>query len=80
MPVAGLLTGRSPRSHWSILYELPQAWEETTGPREGEGSAFYRHFYMGLLREDGTPLRPEPRYALVRLAALRRARPPETTG
>jgi hypothetical protein len=31
------------------------------------------------LREDGTPLRAEPRYALVRLAALRRRRPPEAT-
>lgn len=30
------------------------------------------------LRADGSPLRPDPRYALVRLAALSsRARPPE---
>ena len=24
-------------------------------PPEAEGSSYYRHFYMGLLREDGTP-------------------------
>ena len=23
--------------------------------REAEGSSYYRHFYMGLLREDGSP-------------------------
>src|SRR5207253_359058 len=28
-----------------------------TRHREAEGSAYYRHFYMGLLREDGTPKR-----------------------
>lgn len=27
----------------------------TTRHREAEGSSYYRHFYMGLLREDGTP-------------------------
>ena len=27
----------------------------TTRHREAEGSAYYRHFAMGLLREDGTP-------------------------
>jgi hypothetical protein len=31
------------------------AWEATTRHREAEGSSYYRHFYMGLLREDGTP-------------------------
>jgi beta-xylosidase len=52
---AELLIGRSPRIHWYSLYDLPQAWEATTRHREAEGSAYYRHFYMGLLREDGTP-------------------------
>jgi beta-xylosidase len=37
------------------LFDLPQAWPATTRHREAEGSSYYRHFYMGLLREDGTP-------------------------
>jgi beta-xylosidase len=54
---AELLIGRSPRVHWYSLYDLPRAWPATTRHREAEGSAYYRHFYMGLLREDGTPKR-----------------------
>ena len=52
---AELLRGRVPRIHWYSLYDLPQAWPATTRHREAEGSSYYRHFYMGLLREDGTP-------------------------
>jgi beta-xylosidase len=52
---AELLTGRAPRIHWYSLYDLPRAWEATTRHREAEGSSYYRHFYMGLLREDGSP-------------------------
>jgi len=52
---AELLLGRVPRLHWYSLYDLPRAWEATTRHREAEGSSYYRHFYMGLLREDGTP-------------------------
>ncbi|WP_018261711.1 glycosyl hydrolase [Methylobacterium sp. WSM2598] len=52
---AELLIGRTPRIHWYSLYDLPQAWGATTRHREAEGSSYYRHFYMGLLREDGTP-------------------------
>lgn len=52
---AELLIGRAPRIHWYSLYDLPQAWGATTRHREAEGSSYYRHFYMGLLREDGTP-------------------------
>lgn len=54
---AELLIGRAPRIHWYSLYDLPRAWPATTRHREAEGSAYYRHFYMGLLREDGTPKR-----------------------
>jgi beta-xylosidase len=54
---AGLLSGRSPRIHWYSLYDLPRAWPATTRHREAEGSSYYRHFYMGLLREDGSPKR-----------------------
>jgi beta-xylosidase len=63
---AELLLGRVPRIHWYSLYDLPRAWNATTRHREAEGSSYYRHFYMGVLREDGTP-KPAadvlPRYA-----------------
>ncbi len=52
---AELLVGRSERIHWYSLYDLPRSWPATTRHREAEGSSYYRHFYMGLLREDGTP-------------------------
>ncbi|GJE03309.1 glycosyl hydrolase [Methylobacterium isbiliense] len=52
---AALLVGRTPRIHWYSLYDLPQAWGATTRHKEAEGSSYYRHFYMGLLREDGSP-------------------------
>ncbi|SHI36781.1 Beta-xylosidase [Roseomonas rosea] len=52
---AELLIGKAPRIHWYSLYDLPQAWGATTRHREAEGSSYYRHFYMGLLREDGSP-------------------------
>jgi beta-xylosidase len=61
---AALLIGRSPRIHWYSLYDLPRAWPATTRHREAEGSSYYRHFYMGLLREDGSP-----KLALKRFAA-----------
>jgi beta-xylosidase len=54
---AELLIGRAERIHWYSLYDLPRAWPATTRHREAEGSSYYRHFYMGLLREDGTPKR-----------------------
>jgi beta-xylosidase len=52
---AELLRGRVQRIHWYSLYDLPRTWEATTRHREAEGSSYYRHFHMGLLREDGTP-------------------------
>jgi beta-xylosidase len=52
---AALLVGRTPRIHWYSLYDLPQSWGATTRHREAEGSSYYRHFCMGLIREDGTP-------------------------
>jgi beta-xylosidase len=54
---AELLRGRVPRVHWYSLYDLPRAWPATTRHKEAEGSSYYRHFHMGLLREDGTPKR-----------------------
>ena len=52
---AELLIGRAERIHWYSLYDLPRTWEATTRHKEAEGSSYYRHFHMGLLREDGTP-------------------------
>ena len=52
---AELLLGRVPRVHWYSLYDLPRAWPATTRHKEAEGSSYYRHFHMGLLREDGSP-------------------------
>ena len=54
---AELLSGRADRIHWYSLFDLPRAWPATTRHREAEGSSYYRHFYMGLIREDGTPKR-----------------------
>lgn len=51
---AELLAGKVPRLHWYSLYDLPRTWPATTRHREAEGSSYYRHFYMGLIREDGS--------------------------
>lgn len=50
-----LLLGRVERVFWYSLLDLPPQWEATTRHKESEGSAYYRHFYMGLIRADGTP-------------------------
>ena len=60
---ADLLIGKVPRIHWYSLYDLPMAWGATTRHREAEGSSYYRHFHMGLLREDGTPKQALETYA-----------------
>jgi beta-xylosidase len=52
-----LLRGAVPRVHWYSLFDLPTGWPATTRHREAEGSSYYRHFHMGLVREDGTPKR-----------------------
>ena len=52
---AELLISRVPRIFWYSLYDLPQEWGATTRHREAEGSSYYRHFHMGLIRADGTP-------------------------
>ena len=60
---AELLAGLAPRIHWYSLYDLPRTWEATTRHKEAEGSSYYRHFHMGLLREDGTPKLALERFA-----------------
>jgi len=62
---AELLIGRVARVFWYSLYDLPQEWGATTRHREAEGSSYYRHFYMGLIREDGTPKPGLDHYAKV---------------
>jgi beta-xylosidase len=50
---AELLNGQTERIHWYSLLDLPRAWPATTRHREAEGSSYYRHFYMGLINEEG---------------------------
>src|SRR5438270_394419 len=52
---AELLIPNADHIYWYSLFDLPKSWPATTRHREAEGSSYYRHFYMGLLREDGTP-------------------------
>jgi beta-xylosidase len=51
---AELLLPRVERVHWYSLFDLPASWTATTRHKEAEGSAYYRHYYMGLIRDDGT--------------------------
>jgi beta-xylosidase len=60
---AELLIGRVPRIHWYSLYDLPRSWGATTRHKEAEGSSYYRHFCMGLLREYGAPKIAAERFA-----------------
>ncbi len=45
-------------NHWTI-----HEWPGKLRHREAEGSAYYRHFYMGLIREDGSPKRAFRKFA-----------------
>jgi beta-xylosidase len=50
-----LLLGRAERVFWYSLLDLPPTWPATTRHKESEGSAYYRHFYMGLIDANGRP-------------------------
>ena len=50
-----LIVGKTPRIHWYSLYDLPPSWPAETRHKEAEGSSYYRHYYLGLLKHDGTP-------------------------
>ena len=52
------------RVFWYALMDLPERWEAVTRHRGSEGSAYYRHFRMGVFDAQG---RPKP--AAARLAA-----------
>lgn len=49
-----LLRDRAERVYWYSLLDLPGEWGATTRHREAEGSSYYRHFHMGLVRDDGS--------------------------
>lgn len=50
-----LLKDRVERLHWYSLFDLPPSWPAETRHKEAEGSAYYRHYYLGLIKPDGTP-------------------------
>ena len=50
-----LLKGRTERIHWYSLFDLPPSWPAETRHKEAEGSSYYRHYYLGLVRDDGAP-------------------------
>ncbi len=50
-----LLRGRAERIHWYSLFDLPPSWPAETRHKEAEGSSYYRHYYLGLVRHGGTP-------------------------
>ena len=50
-----LLEGRVERVHWYSLFDLPPSWAAETRHKEAEGSAYYRHYYLGLIKASGEP-------------------------
>jgi beta-xylosidase len=47
-----LLRGKAERIHWYSLFDLPPSWPAETRHKEAEGSSYYRHYYLGLIRDD----------------------------
>lgn len=50
-----LIRGKTARIHWYSLFDLPPSWSAETRHKEAEGSSYYRHYYLGLLKSDGAP-------------------------
>jgi beta-xylosidase len=50
-----LLLPSAERVYWYALMDLPESWEATTRHRGSEGSAYFRHFRMGVSDADGRP-------------------------
>lgn len=50
-----LLRSRVERIHWYSLFDLPPSWPAETRHKEAEGSSYYRHYYLGLVKPDGSP-------------------------
>src|SRR5829696_8136141 len=61
---AAVLFPHVERLYWYALMDLPEAWEATTRHRQSEGSAYFRHFRMGVYDAWG-----EPKPAAARLGA-----------
>lgn len=57
-----LLQGRVERIHWYSLFDLPPTWPAETRHKEAEGSSYYRHYYLGLVKNDGTAKMAEPQF------------------
>ncbi len=49
------LTTHVERVFWYALMDLPERWEAVTRHRGSEGTAYYRHFRMGVYDADGRP-------------------------
>jgi beta-xylosidase len=49
------LAPHAERVYWYALMDLPERWEAVTRHRGGEGTAYYRHFRMGVCTADGVP-------------------------
>jgi beta-xylosidase len=49
------LTPHAERVFWYALMDLPERWEAVTRHRGSEGSAYYRHFRMGVCDAGGQP-------------------------
>jgi beta-xylosidase len=49
------LLGEAERVYWYALMDLPERWEAVTRHRGSEGSAYYRHFRMGVFDAEGRP-------------------------
>lgn len=50
-----ILRSAADRVHWYTLFDLATERDATTRHGAAEGSAYWRHFHFGLLREDGSP-------------------------
>ena len=48
-----LLRDNVERIHWYSLFDLPPSWPAETRHKEAEGSAYYRHYYLGLVKANG---------------------------
>ena len=48
-----LIGQNAERVHWYSLFDLPPSWPAETRHKEAEGSSYYRHYYLGLVRADG---------------------------
>lgn len=49
------LAEQADRVFWYALMDLPERWEAVTRHRGSEGTAYYRHFRMGVCDADGRP-------------------------